>query len=50
VYDLLEEVAAEYKEMPDDLVDEDFLEEVLETVRRLRERYYTRHDERDSGD
>jgi hypothetical protein len=47
VYDLLEKVAAEYKELSDGLVDEDAIEETLETVRCLRERYCTRHDERD---
>lgn len=38
IYDLLEKMTAEYKELPHGSVDEDFVEETLETVRRLREK------------
>jgi hypothetical protein len=37
MYDLLEKMAAEYKELSDGLDKKNFIEETLETIRHLRE-------------
>jgi hypothetical protein len=39
MYDLLEKIVAEYKNLPDGLENTNFIEETLETMRCLREKH-----------
>jgi hypothetical protein len=39
MYDLIEQMAGEYRALPDGFENKDFIEETLEAIRRLREEY-----------
>ena len=43
IYDLLEETAAEYKKLPEGLEDKDFVEETIQAIRHLKEKYYVQN-------
>jgi hypothetical protein len=43
MYDLLEEMAAEYRQLPEGQADNDFVEETVQAVRQLKEKNYARN-------